>query len=742
MQSQDHNNLITDEHYRLVFEKAEDCMFLMKKDRFIACNPATLKMFGCTKEQIIKQTPYRFSPEFQVDGRKSDEKALEKIKAAIGGETQSFEWLHQQYDETLFFAEVTLKSIKIEGEDHLFATVRDISRRKSTEAELEYSRKQLFEQNENLKRINKLSNQLHRSDTFQEIADQTLEALRGIAGTTYLAIYLMSEDGSHLRRVSTEGFDRAALQVSLILDTDVGLTGISLKQNKITISSDFSKDERITVEVRKALLDSNILSGAAVPLSYQGKKLGCINLGYPEKRTLTKDELETLQIISNTVSQSLAGAIQIQNLDFMAHHDSLTGLSNRLFFHTTFKEKSLNKEYESAALMLLDLDRFKEINDTLGHHIGDRLLQQIGPRLSQAFEGKNILLCRLGGDEFTLLIDDVYEEKEILAYSEVLLNCLRVPFEIESMKLEIDASVGIAKYPEDGKDSHELLRSADVAMYEAKSRGGGIKVYDQNDDKHTPERLSLIAELNSGIRDQQLELHYQPKIDLTTNKVAGFEALVRWRHKELGLLYPDKFIALAEMSDSIHFLTQAVIELALAQQKKWVDAGYELPVAVNLSARNLIDGRCVSNIKKAMDKYQVKPGMLELEITETALMQDPETAIGLLKQISNLGVQLSIDDFGTGYSSLSYLRRMPINFLKIDREFVKEMLSSDHDSIIINSTIALAHNLRLGVIAEGVEDKETLLQLKRLGCDLVQGYYVCKPKPWYDIENWLNQRVI
>jgi len=742
MQNRENKSLITDAHYRLVFEKAEDCMFLMKQDRFIACNPATLEMFGCTEEQIIKQTPYRFSPEYQLDGRKSDEKALEKIKTAFSGETVSFEWLHQQYDKTLFSAEVTLKSIKIEGEDHLFATVRDISRRKSTEAELEYSRKQLFKQNENLKRINKLSNQLHRSDTFQEIADQTLDALRGIAGTPCVAIYLMSEDGSHLRRVATEGFDRAALQVSPIMDIDEGLTGISLESNKIIVSSDLSQDKRIRAEVREALLESSICSGVAVPLSYQGTKLGCINLGYLEKRALTKDELETLQIISNTVSQSLVGAIQIQNLDFMAHHDSLTGLSNRLFFHVAFKEKTLNTEYKSAALMLLDLDRFKEINDTLGHHIGDKLLQQIGPRLSQTFEGKNILLCRLGGDEFILLIDDVYEQKEILEYAEVLLNCLREPFEIESMMLEIDASVGIAKYPEDGKDSHELLRSADVAMYEAKNRGGGIKVYDENDDKHTPERLALIAELNSAIREEQLELHYQPKVDLTTNKVAGFEALVRWRHNKMGLLYPDKFIALAEMSDSIHFLTQAVIELALAQQQKWIDAGYELPVAVNLSARNLIDGRCVRYIKKVMDKYQVKPGMLELEITETALMQDPETAIGLLNQISNLGVKLSIDDFGTGYSSLSYLRRMPIDFLKIDREFVKDMLSSDHDSIIINSTIALAHNLRLGVIAEGVEDKETMIQLKRLGCDFVQGYYVCKPKPWYDIENWLNQRVI
>ena len=275
-------------------------------------------------------------------------------------------------------------------------------------------------------------------------------------------------------------------------------------------------------------------------------------------------------------------------------------------------------------------------------------------------------------------------------------------------------------------------------MYEAKRNGGGIKVYDVNDDKHTPERLALIADLNGAIRDNQLKLHFQPKIDLATGKASGFEALVRWQHGRLGLLYPDKFIPLAEMSDSIHYMTEAVIDLALKHQSQWYKKGFHLPVAVNLSARNLIDDRCVQFIQRAMHRYQTQPGMLELEITETALMQDPETAVDILNKIAELKIKLSIDDFGTGYSSLAYLRRLPINLLKIDREFVFDMLSRTQDSIIINSTIALAHNLRLQVVAEGVEDLATLKRLRKMGCDFAQGYTICKPKSWPEIESWLE----
>ncbi|MFT4938966.1 MAG: diguanylate cyclase (GGDEF)-like protein/PAS domain S-box-containing protein [Paraglaciecola sp.] len=726
-----------EERYRLLYERSGDAIFLMNNGIFTDCNPMTLKIFGCTREQIINKTPYRFSPEFQPDGQSSEVKALQFISKATQGCPQSFEWTHCRYDDTPFDAEVTLNSIEFNGESHIFANVRDISQRKAVDQELALSRKRLLNQNESLILINNLSNQLNSSHSVQVIADKTKDALVGLIGTSLIAIYIKEPLSKTLKLMAASGFELTTLNLKEYETSFGGLNEIAIDLDDIQFSSDLRKENRMTPTIRKELLANKIYSAVSVPLSFEGSSFGCINLGYSVVSGYENIEKQTLVTIRNTVSQALANANQIKELDYMAHYDSLTGLSNRLLFHSTFEEKSSTAGYQSAALLLLDLDRFKEINDTLGHHMGDILLQKIGPRLKQAFAEHNVLISRLGGDEFTLLIDNVSDDGVINSYANTLLNFLRKPFDIDSIMLEIDASIGIAKYPQDGNDSHALLRSADVAMYEAKRNGGGIKVYDIEDDKHTIERLALIAEFNSAIRDNQLELHYQPKIDLTTGNTSGFEALVRWRHPTMGLLYPDKFIHLSEMSDSIHFMTESVIDMALLQQSLWFAKGYHLPVAVNLSARNLIDERCLLFIEKALQKYGTSEGMLELEITETSLMQDPETAVAILNKISKLGVQLSIDDFGTGYSSLAYLRRLPINSLKIDQEFVKDMLVSTKDAIIINSTVALAHSLSLEVVAEGVEDHKTLNRLKNMGCDLAQGYYICKPKPWPEIENWL-----
>ena len=729
------------ERYKMLFEKAGDSIFVMKDHIFVDCNAATLSMFGCTREQIVDQPPYRFSPEYQPDGQSSETKAMQKILAAFAGETQFFEWTHIRYDGTPFDAEVTLNLIEIDNEPHLLANVRDISERKQADRDLVDSRIQLLAQNVSLRLINNLSNRLHGLHSVQEIVDETLNGILEVTKTTNVAIYLVDdEDSTRLKLVANNGFSRASLEAGATLPIDGSLSGLSLKEGKAMYSEDFAKDDRLEPHARQAMLDSGITSGIVIPLLYQGRKLGCINLVYKIKRTFSDIEIETLDVISNNVSQSLANAHQFNELEFMAHHDSLTGLPNRSYFHREFVEHAQHPDCTSAVLMLLDLDRFKEINDTLGHHIGDELLQKIGPRLSSVFSGRNILISRLGGDEFTILLEGITEVMDIPACAEKLLACLREPFLIGEMTLEIDASIGIARYPQDGEDSHALLRSADVAMYEAKNRGSGFIIYDREQDKHTPERLALTAELNSAIRRKNLTLHYQPKIDLRTGDVCGFEALVRWQHDRLGLLLPDKFIPLAEVGDSIHHLTREVLDLALRQQKEWLAAGYELPVAVNLSARNLIDERCTEVMQELMQKYGTGKGMLEAEITETALMQDADTALQQMQQMSELGIRLSIDDFGTGYSSLSYLRKMPIDALKIDRVFVRDMLLNNQDAVIVSSTIALAHNLGMDVVAEGGEDDGTMARLKENGCDQVQGYYVCYPKPWGEIERWMADR--
>ena len=724
--------------YRLLFDSAGDSIFLMQGDLFTDCNPATLDMFDCSREQIINQPPYRFSPEFQPDGRSSREKALEKINAAFAGKTQFFEWTHLRYDGTAFDAEVTLNVVELHEQPHLLATVRDISDRKSAERELQQSRQQLLERNENLALINELSNRLHGSRSDKGIVEETLDALLALTNKPHVAIYMMDETEPLLRLVGYSGFDENTVEAGATLPINNSLSGLALKSGHIMVSSDFQKDPRLNSAIREALLKNNINSGVVIPLIYQEILLGCINLVYGNNRTFSDTELETFEAIGKTVSLSLANAQHMNSLKVMAHHDSLTGLPNRLLLHEHFHKTMLKNPEKSAALLLLDLDRFKEINDTLGHHIGDKLLQLVGPRLKDVDIPHETLICRLGGDEFTVVIYDINDRTELFEYANALLTRLKKPFSIDSMILEIDVSMGVALYPADGKDSHALLRSADVAMYEAKRKGGGITRYDRLADKHTPERLALIAELGTAIREGQLLQHYQPKVDMKSGEITGFEVLVRWQHPQMGLLYPDKFIHLAEVSDTIHYLTQAVLKRALAQQQRWREAGRRYSVAINLSARNLVDGRCVSFIENLMQYYGTEPGMLELEITETALMHDPDGAATLLNQLSNMGVKLSIDDFGTGFSSLSYLRKLPIDALKIDREFVIDMLLNEQDSIIVKSTIALAHNLNLKVVAEGVEDQETMRTLHKMGCDFVQGYYIHKPVDWDSMKTWLD----
>jgi diguanylate cyclase (GGDEF)-like protein/PAS domain S-box-containing protein len=426
-----------------------------------------------------------------------------------------------------------------------------------------------------------------------------------------------------------------------------------------------------------------------------------------------------------------------KELAFQASHDALTGLANRNTLHLALERYIAART--PLTLLLLDLDHFKEINDTLGHPLGDAVLCQIAPRLEAALAGCDALVARLGGDEFTVLIPERADPAEAEAVAHSLLANLEIPFPVEQMHLEISASIGIACHAGDGTDPHDLLRRADVAMYRAKQRGSRIECYDPSYDEHTPQRLALMAELGGAIQREELELHYQPKLDLRTGRIAGVEALVRWRHPKLGLTFPDAFIPLAEVSNVIHPLSQEILRQAMQQQSIWRESGLTgLTVSVNLSARNLIDDRCVETLRALQKTFATPSGELILEITETALMHDPEHAARLLDEIAGLGVRLSIDDFGTGYSSLGYLRRLPIDELKIDRLFVKDMLGNEQDAVIVRSTIGLAHNLGLKVVAEGVEDAATQNMLRDMGCDLIQGYHFSRPLPAAALENWLR----
>jgi diguanylate cyclase (GGDEF)-like protein len=420
-----------------------------------------------------------------------------------------------------------------------------------------------------------------------------------------------------------------------------------------------------------------------------------------------------------------------QQLSYQAGHDSLTGLPNRKSLHDAFlNHKAIADESQGhAAMLLVDLDRFKEVNDTLGHHFGDQVLSQVGSRMQQVCSDCSTTIARLGGDEFAIIVNTDKTMEAISTLAASFVDVLREPFMVNGLMVKIGASVGVANYPQHGDDSHELLRAADVAMYEAKKLSIGVKHYERNIDDYSKQRLSFANDLAQAVSENQLVLHYQPKIDVTSGQFSGIEALVRWQHPAQGLLFPDSFIDLVEMSEVIHPFTQAVIELAVRDKKQLQSLGYVQPVAINLSARNLLDDSCFNALDAALEKYNLPSNQVELELTESAIMHSPENAITQLNKFKERGVTISIDDFGTGYSSLAYLRQLPVSALKIDRTFVMDMVESSQDNAIVRSTIALAHSLDLNVIAEGVENNQILMELQKMNCDTAQGFGICRPQP-------------
>ncbi|MCG6872811.1 MAG: EAL domain-containing protein [Gammaproteobacteria bacterium] len=428
------------------------------------------------------------------------------------------------------------------------------------------------------------------------------------------------------------------------------------------------------------------------------------------------------------------------DMEHQATHDSLTDLPNREMLLTSIGNTIRDAEGTGriSALMLMDLDRFKEINDTLGHHSGDLLLKQIGLRLRQHLAENGALVTRLGGDEFAIFFRSVESEEHAIGYVKTVLAAIKDSFEIDGLQVAVGSSIGVSLYPEHGNNPSNLLRCADVAMYHAKQHATGYTVYSADHDEYSLRRLALMTDLGLAIREDQLLLHYQPKISVADNHVVGLEALVRWQHPDHGLVPPDQFIPMAETSELIKPLTSWVVDCALRQLADWQRSGLEVTVAVNVSTRNLLDGEFPDTLERLLREHSVDPALLELEITESAIVADPARTREILQRISAMGVRLAVDDFGTGYSSLAYLKGLPIHALKIDLSFVRNMTRSEQDRIIVESTINLAHSLNLAVVAEGVEHPETLEALKDLGCDHAQGFFVSRPLDNDGAEKWLQ----
>ena len=421
-----------------------------------------------------------------------------------------------------------------------------------------------------------------------------------------------------------------------------------------------------------------------------------------------------------------------------ALHDSLTDLPNRTLFHDRIEQelRHVRRERVLGAVLLIDLDRFKEVNDTLGHQKGDHLLKEIGVRMRATLRDSDTI-ARLGGDEFGVLLPGLGHAGGATDAAKKIRSALDHDFVVDELPVHIDASVGIALYPEHGEDVDMLLQHADVAMYEAKKKHSGYEVYSVDHDPYNPVRLAMVGELKKALQDNQVLLHYQPKVDLETGKIVGAEALVRWEHPTRGLLAPAEFVPMAERTGLIKPLSRHVLNMALSQCREWRDEGFDLKVSVNLSTRDLLDPHLPQDVSQLLSRWRLPAASLELEITESTMMVDPQRSLEVLKRLHNMGIALSIDDFGTGYSSLAYLKELPVNELKIDRTFVEAMTSNRGDAFIVRSTIDLAHNLRLQVVAEGVEDQQTMDELADLGCNVAQGFHLSRPLPPQEFTTWL-----
>ena len=415
-------------------------------------------------------------------------------------------------------------------------------------------------------------------------------------------------------------------------------------------------------------------------------------------------------------------------IEHLAYHDDLTGLPNRNRFRARLAEAiaATDRQLGRLAVAVLDLDGFKDINDTLGHHVGDRLLLEIGARLRSLGEEEGIDVARLGGDEFGALLRGVGigEAREA---AERLRRRLAAPVEVDDIQLEAQASVGVAVFPEHGGDPTSLLRQAEVAMYVAKERWLGVSFYETSEDRHSVQRLSLMSDLRKAVEDGGLHLEYQPKLDLVSGAVGQVEALVRWHHPRLGPVSPGEFVPIAEQTGAVRHLTRWVLREVIRQLAIWRDEEIDLDVAVNLSTRDLHDREFPSWLAEHLVVVGVSADRLVLEVTESSVMADPVTARGILEELSSMGVTLSIDDFGTGYSSLAQLQRLPVQELKVDRAFVLDMARSEEAFLIVRSTVDLGHGLGLRIVGEGVETAETLELLRKIGCDMAQGYHVGMP---------------
>ena len=592
-----------------------------------------------------------------------------------------------------------------------------------------------------------------RANTRQELFRQVCEAAVVGGNFTSTAIALARPDSDYLETVAAAGPDRErARHVRLSANPDHpegrGITGNAFRSREACISNDYLADFGVNGHFYHAVKNAGTRSGAALPLLRGGESIGALIFLSSELGAFTAELTGLLQRLADNVSFALENFDRAdekhradQRIEYLASHDSLTDLPNRETFnqllHVAIERARRNDR--QFAVLFLDLDRFKVINDSLGHDAGDRLLVEIGNRLRKALRGSDVV-ARLGGDEFVVLLEDVARREDVETVARNLLTALNAPFNIFGHECHATASIGIAIYPADGADLQTLTKSADTAMYLVKGDGkDGFRFFSRDDKVPSIERLTLETNLRHALERDEFLLHYQPKIDLANGEVTGVEALLRWSHPEFGILPPAQFIPLAEETGLIVPIGRWVLRQACVQNMAWQRDGLRpISVAVNLSPRQFGDEHLLRDIDEALAQSGMAPELLQLEVTESMVMQNVPRAVRILDAIQSRGIHLAIDDFGTGYSSMSLMKQFPIDTIKIDRSFVRDLARDSEDQAIAQAIIHMGKALGMTVVAEGVENAEQQAFLRLHACDEMQGFLFSKPVPAIEVPEFLH----
>jgi diguanylate cyclase (GGDEF)-like protein len=579
-----------------------------------------------------------------------------------------------------------------------------------------------------------LHGSVSRGDTVRTLLDQVRDQMR--AEIAAILIFDRPSETwtrtrmSHNREIETRSLSRAAASA---------WWGPAARGQPVLVRADDGRAERVA---------DTPGDGIAVPVAIgdAGTAVLLVADSLPDLPTFDGEQVRLFQALANHAGVSLANAglldrlrTEVRDKEHLAMHDPLTDLPNRRRFLQLLGASLAAPGSGVTAVMLMDLDRFKEVNDALGHDIGDALLRHVAERLRSHLADRGVI-ARLGGDEFAVHLSGLASTEEAVAVGRDLARAMDPPISINQLNINARASIGIACGPEHGNAAATLLQRADVAMYAAKQTHSGVRVYQPSDDKNTAQRLALIGDLAQAIERRDLLVYFQPKLEPGTGIVTGAEALARWHHREHGTIPPDIFIPLAEHSGLIRPLTIHILEVALRRCAAWQRNGHDLQVAVNLSPNGLLDPALPEAVTRLLGQTGVAASALTLEITESTIMADATGSVATLEGLRTVGVKLSIDDFGTGHSSLSRLRELPIDEVKIDRSFVQRLAADDRDRAVVRSVVQLGHALDLQVVAEGVEDATTVEHLASEGCDLIQGYFISPPLPPDEFEIWLADR--